>query len=256
MQEFLVIGGPPRSGTRFIANALNAHSDIVVQGEMHPEMLRNSLEYFRKNNRLYKEIDKKQKGQQVGSKYWKRNRRDLFYRMVCAGQKINVLGTPKGTKLSGFKLPRAELQASGIARVVGQYSFLYCLRRFEPHFLSCANRWNSQIDSVAEQYRESITTALELLQADKMNFVAFSLEKMEAEPQSHLMHIAGKLQIADPETWVQGVDPTKKANHAEKFVSDKRETLNDDEQAFMNANPDLDEMYDRFWSVYDAAQGS
>ena len=89
-----------------------------------------------------------------------------------------------------------------------------------------------------------------------MNFVAFSLEKMEAEPQSHLMHIAGKLQIADPETWVQGVDPTKKANHAEKFVSDKRETLNDDEQAFMNANPDLDEMYDRFWSVYDAAQGS
>lgn len=103
MQDFLVIGGPPRSGTRFIANALNAHPDVVVQGEMHPEMLRNSLEYFRKNNRLYKEIDKKQKGEQVGSKYWKRNRQSLFYKMVCAGQKINVLQTPKGTGLAGFQ---------------------------------------------------------------------------------------------------------------------------------------------------------
>lgn len=108
---------------------------------------------------------------------------------------------------------------------------------------------------MAEQYRESITTALEMLQSDKLNFVAFSLEKMEADPRSHLLHIAGKLQISDPDTWVQGVDPSKKANQAEKFVSDKREELNAEERAFMDANPDLDDMYDRFWSAYDAAQG-
>jgi hypothetical protein len=254
MKHFLVIGGPPRSGTRFITNALNSHDDVAVQGEMYPAILDASLNYFSQTKEIYREIEKNKKNEQVGDAIWKKNRKNIFYQMVRAGQKMAVLPRGKASPIQGFKLPRVEKSWRKIYRAAGKYSFLYCLRPFEPHFLSCANRWDSKIEAVAEKYRESISLAMGMLSSDLVAFSAFSLERLESDPTTHLRQIADSLGLSDAPAWVAGVDPAKKANSAEKFVADKRTELNDEEAAFMSKNADLADLYDNFWAAFDKAQ--
>lgn len=220
---------------------------------MHPNVLETTLDYLHRNNEFYKNIEEKKKDE-VSSKIWKRKRAALFYQMICAGQKHGVKSTPKNTNLIGFKLPRVELRALSMARAVGGFKFLYCLRNFEAHFLSCASRWNSKIDKVAEQYRISIATALEMLSRDEIDFTAFSLDRMKADDRLHLAHVAARLKLSESEVWLKNIDPTRKANQAEKFVSDKRVSLTKEEKAFMADNSDLNDLYETFWTAYDTVQ--
>ncbi|WP_371154327.1 hypothetical protein [Jannaschia sp. 2305UL9-9] len=240
----VIVGGPPRSGTRFVTDALNRHPDVAIEGEPHAAALRETLAYI---DRMDAEMAA------VGAKYWQDSRADIFWAAVRGAQKQGLRRDRVKAGVEGFKLPRIEHQWSRIHGIVGPMTFVFCLRPFPEHWLSIWNRWPEQkIEDVAALFIQSIVHAGSMADCPEITLVSFGLPQMAANGASHLSGIGNALNLADVDGWAQSIDQHRRANAADKFTCAKRTTLTPEEQAFIDAHPNIAAAYDDHWRRVDA----
>ena len=244
--KVLLVGGPPRSGTRFITNALNEHPDVFVSGEI-PErhLLPAALEACAALRRAHEAEGR-------APEEWAAIGPSLLVQIAATLRKEGPVRQRPKRHFQGFKSPRVEMAWREIAAIVGPFSFIYCLRPFAEHFLSCANRWPSaRIGTLADRYLHSIHEAEAMMGAEDVTLAAFSLPGLAREGTSHLAAIGRRLGMREPAAWARRIDVERKANSAEKFVAEKRVELSPEEAGYIAGRPDLRAAYDGFWEAYE-----
>lgn len=241
MPNYLIVCGPPRSGTRFMANALNARRDTSIAGEVPPPLISSACHLIAQSDAEMKHFRSD----------WEERRHHSFHTIIKALQKYGY--GRSDAEFRGFKTPYAELLLQDLKQVFDRFSMIYCLRDFRSHWLSCVARWpKNSIERRAGKYIESLQSAFLALDDPGIRFAAFSLERLKRLGREHIGQIARRLDLPDDPGWPGNVDPGERANSAEKFNKVRRSALNDEEERYVTSRPELVTLYEKFWETYDA----
>lgn len=240
-QNPLVICGPPRTGTRFLAEAINRHPKVVVQGELAPPVLRHLLTFVRKTDEYYNGEGKKWKSQ------WLLRRKELIEDMIYGAQKYPSELRKNG--ISGFKFPRSIYQWRKIVRMYGPTTFIFCIRSFRSQYLSAFNRWPEKtIEKRAELYLRAVEEALAMLDEPKVQLAIFSLDVLKKDP-NHLLDVFRRINLPDAEETAQKTQADKRENVGKN--PNMRSELTSEEESYIAAHPELDARVGELWAAYE-----
>ncbi|MCV3737725.1 sulfotransferase [Rhizobium sp. TRM96647] len=240
-RQHIVIAGPPRTGTRFLTDALNKHPEVAIQGEIPSRVLDHALRFM-----TDAAADYKRPGHVKWSRVWDKSRVALFEDIIAATQKRpdkSMRSDRHKAIFTGFKLPAAVNRLEALGAVYGNPKFVLCIREFAPYHLSCVSRWPEKtIQSTAKNYLAALGSARKAIERGDQVFV-FPLERLKTDGVGPLRELGEFLGLSSVDAWLNLIDPSKKANEAEKFTKNKRTELTDEEKAYVEVTPLLHEFY-------------
>ncbi|MDF1632195.1 sulfotransferase [Mycoplana sp. MJR14] len=241
MPKHIVIAGPPRTGTRFVTNALNKHPEVCIQGEVPPSVLDNAIEFVTKTDAEFRSAN-----YEKWNKTWLKTRTALFEDMLAATQKYpdKTNTDRKKVAYTGFKLPAAVARLKELEAVYDDVRFVLCVREFVPFHLSCVSRWPKRtIKETSRSYLEALGHIRDVIDRTDKGFV-FPLEHLKTHGAVLLKELGAFLDLPKVDSWVKLIDPSQKANQAERFTDKKRTELTEKERAFVENTTQMKILYD------------
>lgn len=239
----IVIAGPPRTGTRFITDALNKHPDVAIQGEVPPNILDHTLQFMHDCDQSFAKNTN-----QRWTTVWTKARIDMFDDILMSVQKRpgGVINTAirRKAKFTGFKLPAAVERLKELESVYKDPAFVLSIREFAPFHLSCVSRWpHLSIKDTSRNYLRALGEIRETVDRYERTFV-FPLEHLKSHGVTLLKELGQFLGLPNVDEWAADVDPSKKANESEKFTTNKRVELSEQEKQFIENTPNMAMLYD------------
>lgn len=237
----LLVVGLPRSGTRFVANALNQHPEIHINGEIPHEAM-DSAAVFLQNAESTFAKRRARKGEQhtVG---WHEHRHHVLYAVWGGLVKRNGMCEPRRpVAWYGYKTPTHDYYWRFYRDFLGENGpkYVFCVRDFVGYHVSRDAVGAPPIARSAQQYREGINRYAEMNAELGDDVSLFVLNELQDRGVDYVRErLFDRLGIpVDTET-LDGINPGKQANSSESKGVAKRELTNE-ELEFLRANPDLD----------------
>lgn len=235
--RLVIVCGPPRCGTRFITDAINAHPEAMILSEVTETAMDACV-------RMIAEID----GEGREHRRWRERRSQVVFAMWRAAQR---LGSKKeastDTKIFGYKSPRHEKYWSFYAEIFARSTptFVYCIRRFSEHYLSCAARWpRRSIEGRARDYLSSFERYREMRASSAVRVVPFVLDKLGEGGKSYLADVLTQVDESFGAI-AESIDIGRRANSSEMLGFQRRHALDDEERAFIRAHPEIETLFEQ-----------
>lgn len=234
----VIVCGPPRCGTRFVANALNTLPNVTIQGEIIPALFDRALQFLA-------DADAAEMPMPQWNRMWRKRRAEMMFALWTNLQKYRVIELSDSVPYYGYKYPGHERLWQLYDDFFQEHPpiFVYCIRNFADHYRSCVTRWpERRIENVARAYRRSIDTFVAMRQAVGDRAHPFVLDQLEAGGQGYLGRFLMRLPFGATPDQVAKIDPAERANSAEVHRK-ARASLSDEDHRFIAQNPDLDQRF-------------
>lgn len=238
----LIVCGSPRSGTRFVANALHAHPEIHLNGEIPLAAMEDTERWLRGlETRYWRWAEHpRRRGWEWG---WQANRHLLIY-SIWASLFKGEFKLPDGpVRWYGYKTPHHErfwplwrdLFPAGM-----QPKYVYCTRNFIDHYRSQqAKTPKMDIGKIANNYRQSINTYAEMKGELGDSVSLFILDELKDGGVEYVkMVLFDSLGIAAEDEVLSSINPLRPANSSPALGIEK-EPLSDEARRFIDRNADL-----------------
>lgn len=157
--DYVIVCGPPRSGTRQFADFLNAHEDVCLQAEINPKLISPIRELLKEADAVYGDSQKKN--------IYEKKRADAVSAMFSFFSKGNIFEKPD-CRVQGFKLPHAELHSGNLNEIITpsfqRLNYFYCIRNLKDTYLSLmAMPWfRASPDQFFKKYVKSLKAAIQM----------------------------------------------------------------------------------------------
>lgn len=187
----LIVVGPPRSGTRFIANVLNQVPGITIHGEIPDYILQGLFRVIKRCDRIYPKNADKSRGLN-----WDASKRDFMFASwanLTKGKKIKV---ESQTRFFGYKTPFHERYFDFYNNFFYPVHPVYicCIRSFPEHLLSVQARWPKRVIAyVALRYVMSLRQLRYMKEKSSEHVLFFFLDEYKQTGSKYL-----KKKIFDP----------------------------------------------------------
>jgi len=232
----LMVVGSPRCGTRFVANALNRHPAIVVQGEIPKPAMDSAVRFLTETGQFFASVPQ-------WSTSWENSRRDLLYciwaSMIKGKQRVS------GARIAwfGHKTPQHDRYWEFYRNFFGEIGpkYVFCMRNFVDHYLSMASMNEAHsIERVAREYRASVARYAEMKAALGENVSLFILDDLRDGGIDYVREtLFERLGIEADRRTLSRIDVSRQANSTERKGRSRRRELAADESAFLKDNQDL-----------------
>lgn len=238
----LLVVGTPRSGTRFVANALNAHPDIHLNGEIPLRAMEETEAWLRRLSDAYEDFaaNPRRVGWETG---WQTNRHQLVYALWGTLFKGAFKLPDRPVAWYGYKTPHHE-RFWPLWRDLfpddRQPRYVFCIRNFLDQSSSqLAKTPKMTIDRIAANYRQSINTYAEMLAELGDHVSLFVLDDLADGGVDYICQaVFDSFGIpVNRDTLVQ-IDPGRRVNDGASRGREKR-PFTDEERAFLGRNRDL-----------------
>lgn len=237
----LLVVGLPRSGTRFVANALNRHPDIHINGEIPREAMDCAERFLRNSDLTFaRRVQRRGEAEAVG---WHRGRHHLLYAIWGGLVKRNGMSEPNGpVTWYGYKTPTHDCYWRFYRDFLGDHGpkYVFCVRDFVGYHISREAVGEPSIQGSAQQYREGVNRYAEMKAELGEDVSLFVLNDVKDGGIEYIRErLFDHFGIAIDDRTLQGIDPTKQANSSKSKGVHGRE-LTKEEREFLSANMDLE----------------
>lgn len=239
--EPLIVAGPPRCGTGFVASALNAHPDVHLVGEQVTPAAVAGLGFLREVNSHFDRLaDGGGKGAKRAER-WQQRRPLLLYAMWAAASKHSVERPDGPVRWFGHKTPYHERHWREYGTMLAPLrpKWVVCFRSFESHYLSCEAMNAQGIERRAKLYREAMAHYAEMRAELGSDVALFVLDDLAEGGTGYLRSaVFDSLGIPADDSALGAADPSRPVNASSRRGASKRR-LTRDERRFLAGNPDL-----------------
>lgn len=138
----IIVVGPPRSGTRFITNVLNAIPGVTIHGEIPEPIINNVLRVVNKCDQMYVNNQFRNSAQN-----WDLAKREFMFASWATLNKNKPRKSDKDSIYFGYKTPFHEKYFDFYNNYFypNQPEYICCIRSFPGHLLSVQARWPKRI---------------------------------------------------------------------------------------------------------------
>lgn len=180
----IIVAGPPRSATRFVANVLNSIPGVTINSEIPVSVMDKLVDLVRKSNNIYTSDLRENVAES-----WDQSKRDFMYAAWANLAKGRRKKTDKDCMFYGYKSPLHE-----------KYFYFYnaffdpvrpryvcCVRPFLGHYFSVQARWPERsIAKVAYRYVASLDWIRRMKQERPDDVLLFFLDDYKVQGFSYL----------------------------------------------------------------------
>lgn len=232
----LMVVGAPRCGTRFVANALNRHPAIVVQGEIPKPAMERAVQFLTRTGEYFASVPQ-------WSASWEHSQRDLLYCIWSAMIKSKQLRRRAKIAWFGHKTPRHDQYWEFYRDFLDltRPKYVFCIRNFVDHYLSVkAMKESHTMDRIAEEYRLSVNRYAAMKAALGDDISLFILDDLREGGIDYVrVMLFEGLGIEVDDSTLARIDVTRQANSSKGHGRSRRKELSGDEMAFMEENQEL-----------------
>jgi hypothetical protein len=236
-----MVVGAPRCGTRFVANALNRHPAIVVQGEIPKPAMEHAVRFLKRTDRYFATVPH-------WSAAWKASQRDLLYCIWASMIKTKQLQTNAKIAWFGHKTPRHDRYWKFYREFFGEVcpKYVFCMRNFVDHYLSMHSMYEDlTIAGVARRFRVSVARYAEMKATLGDNVSLFILDDLREGGSDYVRTtLFERLGIEIDKRTLARINVSRQANSTEGHGRSRRRELTAPESAFLERNQDLMEGLD------------
>lgn len=240
----LIVVGPPRSGTRFLANILNSIPEVVIQGEIDETIMKHVVYAVKKFMKYQKHAVKSENVLVQHDKL-----ASFLFSSWANLSKQGRIEADSKCLYYGYKNPSHEYYFNFYNAVFHPVRPIYlcCIRSFKDHYLSVQARWPDQgIPWVALKYIRSLRQIRYMLNQRPHEVHLFDLDAYKQRGFSYLVHqIFNPLGITSLQNAIRKADQGP-VNTSEQLGVRKKDALSPFEIFFLRWFPFPEREYERF----------
>ena len=241
----IIILGRPRAGTRFVMSKLNSFPEVSIQSEIPPYVTDKTIEYINELDDYYckaaKSGDERRERQYKG---WLLKKQSLIFELWKYVSQDEEVKPGTQNKYIGYKRPDHEKYISFYEKHLSDFEplYIYCFRSFIDNYMSINSLWpNKKIETVAKDYRESVSNYLQAKRLVGDRIKLFSVDRQKQEGVNYLKEGIFPWIGLDFENLDNIELDVKPKNATPKNI--RRRELTAQECKFLNENQDLNSLY-------------
>jgi hypothetical protein len=244
----LIIVGRQRSGTRFLANALNRFPGVTVQGELPNPVMASFQKFIDKTDNYYRRM--RANGMEAHRRqyaFWKEKKRDLIFSCWTNASQSRVSVPRENCRYFGYKRPNNEFYFEFYERHLSERPpiYIYCTRNFQDNYLSIASRWpNRGIHRVAREYLESSRQYWKMKAVAPDRVLGFVLDDYIEQGADYLCTaVLDRLGLDYNDEHLERIQSQGKSNSTESKNIPRRTSLTKRESVYLRLRPALAENF-------------